>query len=331
LKLTDLEDAKAKLLSGDVVAIPTETVYGLGGWIYSDAGLKKIFSTKERPFFDPLIVHIDSMAKAKLLTSQWTEIHEALALAAWPGPLTLIAKKHSSVNPLITSGLDSVGLRCPRHEITLKLLSGIEGGVAAPSANKFGKTSPTTSKHVFEEFGESVSILEGGPSEVGIESTVVGIHKIDSQTVVEIYRPGFYTASMLEKILKDANLPVKVIYAASPVAPGQLKHHYMPKIPLVIVPDDFNWDKSHGLIEEKLGMTFKNPKLWTLSQNPTLASRELYENLRSFDQEGFDIILTSKKEYHHTEDWLGIWNRLDKAKTLSLEREEVRPKLSDDK
>jgi L-threonylcarbamoyladenylate synthase len=136
-----IQEAKEKLLKGDVVAIPTETVYGLAGWIYSEAGLKKIFSTKERPFFDPLIVHIDTIAKARALSSKWTKVHEVLAENCWPGPLTLIALKHSSVSPLITSGLDSIGLRIPRHPETLKLLSLLDGGLAAPSANKFGKTS----------------------------------------------------------------------------------------------------------------------------------------------------------------------------------------------
>jgi L-threonylcarbamoyladenylate synthase len=308
LKLIDLDKAQHLLTSGDVVAIPTETVYGLGGWIYSEVGLRKIFSTKERPFFDPLIVHIASIEKAKTLTSEWTQIHDVLAKNCWPGPLTLIAKKNDKVNPLITAGLDSVGLRCPRHDKTLALLSNIEGGIAAPSANKFGKTSPTTSKHVFEEFGDAVSILEGGQSEVGIESTVAGI----KDNRVEIIRPGFYTAKMLSDILRANNIEAEVVYAESPVAPGQLKHHYMPKIPLVIVPENFVWEN------KDIGIKFKNPVIWKQPLSPEIASRELYQKMRDFDDQGYDIIFAERTSHHFTEEWLGIWNRLEKAKTLAL-------------
>lgn len=308
MKLIDLDKAQHLLTSGDVVAIPTETVYGLGGWIYSEEGLRKIFSTKERPFFDPLIVHIDTIEKAKSLTSDWTKIHDVLAKNCWPGPLTLIAKKNDKVSPLITSGLDSVGLRCPRHEKTLALLSKIEGGVAAPSANKFGKTSPTTSKHVFEEFGDAVSILEGGPSEVGIESTVAGVNG----NRVEIFRPGFYTAKMLSDILRANNIEAEVVYAESPVAPGQLKHHYMPKIPLVIVPENFVYTN------KDIGIKFQNPVIWKQPLSPEIASRELYQKMREFDEKGFDIIFAERNSYHFSEEWLGIWNRLEKAKTLAL-------------
>ena len=308
MKLIDLDIAQHLLTSGDVVAIPTETVYGLGGWIYSEAGLRKIFSTKERPFFDPLIVHIDTIEKAKQLTSEWTKIHDVLAKNCWPGPLTLIAKKNDKVSSLITSGLDSVGLRCPRHEKTLALLSTIEGGIAAPSANKFGKTSPTTSKHVFEEFGDAVSILEGGPSEVGIESTVAGV----TGNRVEIFRPGFYTAKMLSDILRANNIEAEVVYAESPVAPGQLKHHYMPKIPLVIVPENFIYTN------KDIGIKFQNPVIWKQPLSPEIASRELYQKMREFDEKGFDIIFAERNSHHFSEEWLGIWNRLEKAKTLAL-------------
>lgn len=318
MKNVDINQARELLLKGDVVAIPTETVYGLAGWIYSEEGLRKIFSTKERPFFDPLIVHIDSIEKAKSLTNNWTPIHQILAQACWPGPLTLIAKKHESINSLITSGLDSVGLRCPLHELTLKLLATIEGGLAAPSANKFGKTSPSQARHVFEEFGDEVSILDGGPCQVGIESTVAGVEENKDGWKVLIYRPGFYTASSLKKILDDHNIMAKVEYAESPVAPGQLKHHYMPSIPLVIVPEHFNWDESRALIEGKLGKVFTRPAFWSLEADPRLASRALYQDLRNFSDIGHDLILIVRDPSQTSDDWLGIWNRLNKAKSLEI-------------
>lgn len=318
MKIVDLDKAQELLQNGEVVAIPTETVYGLAGWIRSEEGLKKIFSTKERPFFDPLIVHIDSIEKAKLLTSDWTPAHEALAQAAWPGPLTLIAKKHESINPLITSGLDSVGLRCPNHPETLKLLTKMDGGLAAPSANKFGKTSPTSTQHVFEEFGDEVAVIEGGSCEVGIESTVAGVIRDGENFKVEIYRPGFYTATKLQEILTKANIKAEVVYAQSPVAPGQLKHHYMPKIPLVIVPANFDWETGQDQIEKALEKSFSHPVNWHQPIEANIASRELYQKMREFDQKGFDIILAYQEENQNSEEWLGIWNRLSKAKTLAI-------------
>lgn len=318
MKTVNVIQAKELLLNGEVVAIPTETVYGLAAWIKSEAGLRKIFSTKERPFFDPLIVHVDSIIKAKTLTSDWTIVHEILAKSCWPGPLTLISKKRDSVNSLITSGLDSVGIRCPQQDLTLKLLATIEGGLAAPSANKFGKTSPTLASHVFEEFGNDVPILDGGSCQIGIESTVVGIEKDNKEWKVLIYRPGHFTAQTLQKILSAHDIKAKVLYAESPVAPGQLKHHYMPNIPLVIVPENFQWDLKKKIIEEKFGKSFQQPAYWNLDPDPRLASRELYQDLRKFSKEGHDLILLRKNKSFDSEDWHGIWNRLDKAKSLEL-------------
>ncbi|HXH31582.1 MAG TPA: L-threonylcarbamoyladenylate synthase [Bacteriovoracaceae bacterium] len=314
----NLELARDLLLKGEVVAIPTETVYGLGGWINSREGLLKIFSTKERPFFDPLIVHVSGIENAKKLTSEWTVVHETLARECWPGPLTLIAKKNNEVDPLITSGLDSVGLRCPKHNLTLELLATLEGGIAAPSANKFGKTSPTSATHVAVEFDDEVAILDGGSCEIGIESTVVGVRKEAKCFIVEIFRPGFFTAKAIELILTNHNIAAKVLYTESPVAPGQLEHHYMPNIPLVLVPAEFCWDAEKEKIEGHLGKKFSNPATWVMPESAVLASRELYEKLRQFDQLGFDIILTTKLSCHHSEEWMGIWNRLEKAKALAI-------------
>lgn len=310
----DIQKAKEALLSGEVVAIPTETVYGLGGWIESKEGIQKIFLTKERPYFDPLIVHVDSIEKARLLSSEWTEIHQVLAESCWPGPLTLITKKASHIDPYITSGLDSVGIRCPKHPLTLELLSLIPGGVAAPSANKFGKTSPTRFEHVEEEFEGRVRILDGGPCDIGIESTVAGIENGE----VKIYRPGFYTALSLKKILNSHGLNVNVHYTQSPVAPGQLKHHYMPNIPLIIVSKESRWEEIKTGIEDRLQKQFHHPARWVLPSNPLLASRELYEKMRSFENEGNDIILCEQNSKWQEEDWKAVWNRLDKAKTFSL-------------
>lgn len=317
MKTSDVDLALKGLLAGEVVAIPTETVYGLAGWIQSEAGLKKIFSTKERPFFDPLIVHVDTVIKARALSSNWTEVHELLARKCWPGPLTLITKKAPHVSGLITSGLDSVGIRCPSHPVALALLAKVEGGLAAPSANKFGKTSPTRAEHVEKEFGDAVMVLEGGACEVGIESTVAGVSQAADGWKVEIYRPGFYTAEMLQEIFRAEGLRVDVSYAESPVAPGQLKHHYMPEIPLVIVPEGFDWSHDRTKVESKLGRQFQRPAFWQLPAEAAQASRMLYQDLRTFSENGHDLILIEQMP-NPDENWLGIWNRLSKAKTLNL-------------
>jgi len=316
--IINFQNARELLQNDEVVAIPTETVYGLGAWIHSDSGLKKIFSTKERPFFDPLIVHVDGIESAKKLSSDWGEIHQALASSCWPGPLTIVTKKNQLINSLITSGLDSVGLRCPNHSLTLKLLSGIEGGIAAPSANKFGKTSPTTVQHVEDEFNSKVPILDGGPCQIGIESTVAGIQEENGQFKVKIYRPGYFTAKMLKTILEQQGLDIEVVYAQSPVAPGQLEHHYMPQIPLVIVDPSFKWNERANIVNEKMKKTFTNPILWQQPLDAHLASRELYSKMREFDQSGHDLILAIRDPHHHLEEWMGIWNRLEKAKSYSF-------------
>lgn len=311
LPLVSVTEAHELLLKGDVVAIPTETVYGLGGWIHSGKGLHKIFSTKERPFFDPLIVHVDSVEKAKSLSTGWNELHDLLTTTFWPGPLTLIVPKNDKINSVITSGLDSVGVRMPYHPLTLELLSKIDGGVAAPSANKFGKTSPTSAAHVFEEFGEAVSILDGGACQVGIESTVAGLVKEDKWKL-KIYRPGHLTRTHFQTLFEEYDLGIQVEYAESPVAPGQLKHHYMPKIPLIITPVGFEWSSY------ELKSKYKNPVIWKMSSDAHIASRTLYQEMREFDQAGYDVILLERPHHSSEEEWLGIWNRLNKAKTLDL-------------
>lgn len=308
--MVSVKEAQKLLKDGDVVAIPTETVYGLAADIESEAGLKKIFSVKERPFFDPLIVHVDSIDKARSLSREWTEIHQALTQALWPGPLTLLALKAPHVNPLITSGLDEVGLRCPRHPLTLELLKDFSG-LAAPSANKFGKTSPTMASHVQSEFGDAVQILDGGSCEVGIESTVAAVVKVEQRWKLMIYRPGFYTAAALHDLLIEAGLPTETTYAESPVAPGQLKHHYMPAIPLLVCEksnDHFLAQASKTLKKE-----FKNVAILDLGNDPLMAARYFYEQLRTLSR-GHDAIRINLSETQRThENWRALMNRLNKA------------------
>lgn len=306
-----LKEAREKLKNGDVVAIPTETVYGLAGDIEQDTGLRKIFSVKERPFFDPLIVHVDTTAKARALTTEWTEIHEALAQSCWPGPLTLIAPKIPSLNPLITSGLMDVGLRCPRHPLTLELLKDF-AGLAAPSANKFGKTSPTQAEHVRSEFDDAVMVLDGGSCEVGIESTVAAVVRNGGHWKLLVYRPGFFTAAKLHDILEEAGLPTETSYTESPVAPGQLEHHYMPSIP-VLITDNLPKVELIEAAQKKLKVPIVNPVELVLADDPILAARLFYQQLRDLSPRHDAIIVMLREEHRRTEAWRALMNRLMKA------------------
>jgi L-threonylcarbamoyladenylate synthase len=306
----DIDRACEILYKGGVVAMPTETVYGLAASIESHEGINKIFSTKERPFFDPLIVHIASVEMAKDLVYSWPKVADVLAKAFWPGPMTMILKKNHSVNDLITSGLDSVGIRCPNHPIALNLISQMGHGLAAPSANKFTKTSPTTSSHVKDEFGDKVMILEGGSCEIGIESTIIGI----SDDTLKIFRPGKITLEEIQMVLEKENINSDISYAKSPVAPGQLEHHYMPDAPIVLVEDQEQL-KDSNLPSELLN----NPTFWKLKDDPAMVARELYAKFRELSKDKPSaIIIEVKKDTLNDQAWHGIWNRLTKASSFNL-------------
>lgn len=286
------------LQSEQVVAIPTETVYGLAGAITSEKAINRIFQVKERPFFDPLIVHISSIEMAKEQALMWTPLMEHLAESFWPGPLTMVVDKANSISDLITSGLSKVGLRMPNHPLALELISKLKTPLAAPSANKFTKTSPTSPKHVFNEFGEDVFILDGGDCKIGIESTVLGV--FDDR--IEIYRPGMLTKAEIEEKVHQKFKEISIEYKESPVAPGQLKHHYMPKKPVILTTvapgDDLT-------------------SYWVVPSSPELAARQLYSKLRELDETNSqNITIVLKEEYKNDDKFKGILNRLDKAKTI---------------
>lgn len=294
--MNEIEHAVRLLKEGNVVGMPTETVYGLAGSIESEAGIKKIFSTKERPFFDPLIVHISSKEMAKPLVKTWPKIADLLADKFWPGPLTMVLPKSDKVSDLITSGLDSVGLRCPSHNIAKQLINDFGAPLAAPSANKFTKTSPTSKDHVISEFGDEVFVLEGGQCEVGIESTVIGVFD-DS---IKIYRPGMITKSDIESTLNDNSIIID--YVESPVAPGQLEHHYMPNKPVVITADIKRKDLDNS---------------WVVPNDPIIACRELYSKLRELDKNDHnEITIILKEEFKSLDYWKGFLNRVSKAKSV---------------
>jgi L-threonylcarbamoyladenylate synthase len=297
--MNDLDKASQLIKNDDLVVIPTETVYGLAASIYSETAIKKIFKIKERPFFDPLIVHVSSVEMAKELTTNWDETCNVLAEKFWPGALTIVIPKSDKIIDLITSGLPDVGLRCPDNKLTLKLIEQLNTPLAAPSANKFTKTSPTLASHVKDEFGDSVFILDDGPCSLGIESTVIGI-KPDG---IQIYRPGSITKSQIESSLNAAGIDLKVITGESPVSPGALKHHYMPKKPITLV--------------KKTNPTDEFVSTWIVPRDAVIASRELYSKLRDMDKENTNsITIVLQESFKGDEKFNGFLNRLDKAKTV---------------
>ena len=310
----DVRAAAAELRQGRVVAIPTETVYGLAGAIDKPAAIAQIFALKERPFFDPLIVHI---AERSWLSSVAREVPAAattLMDAFWPGPLTLVLPRHPDLNPMITSGLDTVGVRLPSHPIAHQLLLALGVPLAAPSANKFGRTSPTQAAHVRAEWpSDQLTVLEGGASEVGVESTVVRV--IESpELVVEILRPGGVSAEAISMALESAGLVATVRRAESEASPGHLLHHYMPAVPLVVVPRT-----AAGIDVATIAIQLKldTPRVVTmeLSDDPALAARLLYAEMRRAAESGADLILCPAP-LGVDGLWAAIWDRLNRAATL---------------
>lgn len=219
----DIDYAGRLLAQGEVVAIPTETVYGLAANALDANAVAKIFAVKNRPYFDPLIVHVASWEEAKRYVKDLPPQAEQLANRFWPGPLTLLLPKKNIVPDLVTSGLDRVGIRCPAHPLTLKLLNTVSFPLAAPSANPFGYVSPTTAQHVQDQLGDKIPyILDGGQCTVGIESTILGW---EGQQPV-IYRLGGVNQEGLEDIL--GSVQVQTHSSSNPQAPGQLISHYAP-------------------------------------------------------------------------------------------------------
>ena len=226
---TDINQAALFLKEGKLVAIPTETVYGLAANAFNSDAVARIFETKERPTFDPLIVHTFSLEKvAEFVTSIHPQLLK-LANAFWPGPLTLLLPKKTTISDLVTSGLGTVGVRIPNHPLTLSLLSHLDFPLAAPSANPFGYISPTTAIHVNNQLGPKIPyILDGGACDVGLESTIVG----EEDGEIIIYRLGGLTIEAIKAIV--GNVTVNLNQSSNPKAPGQLKSHYAPKKPIYI-------------------------------------------------------------------------------------------------
>lgn len=226
---TDIAKAVAVLGDGGLVAFPTETVYGLGADASNDKAVRRIFALKGRPSGHPLIVHIGDAGKLDLWARDVPASARLLAGACWPGPLTLVLRRSSLVSDVVTGGRDTVGLRVPSHPVALELLSTFGGGVAAPSANRFGRVSPTTAAHVAADLGAEVDlVLDGGPCEVGVESTIVDL----TGEVPMLLRQGGISAEMIEGVIGCA---VETEFVGPVRAPGMPAAHYAPTARVVLI------------------------------------------------------------------------------------------------
>ena len=290
-------DAARRLLQGEVVAFPTETVYGLGALARDPLAVRQVFALKGRPHDHPLIVHLPSSAHL----SAWgaldgtaaERLAPALVARYWPGPLTLVVRRRASVLDEVTGGLDTVALRVPDHPVALALLDAVADGVAAPSANRFGRVSPTRAEHVRSEFGDRLSVLDGGPCRVGVESTILDL----SGSRPTLLRPG---GVPLEDIVALIG-PVEEGGAVR--APGTLPAHYSPRTSLILSRDP---------AKEAARLRGEGRSVAVLLAGPPEAhAQRLYAELRRLDDEGVDVLVAERAE----SGGLGraINDRLDRA------------------
>jgi L-threonylcarbamoyladenylate synthase len=286
----DIKKAKQLLESGELVAIPTETVYGLAGNALNPASVLKIFKVKDRPEFDPLIVHVPSLFAAEKYVDHLPDLAVKLAQQFWPGPLTILLKKKHIIPELVTSGLDTVGLRCPDHVLTRELLESLDFPLAAPSANPFGYVSPTTPQHVQDQLGGKIHyILDGGNSRVGIESTIVGF---ENKNPV-VYRMGGVSVEALESLV--GKVSVQLHSTSNPKAPGQLRSHYAPgkRIILGDIEELLQKYPAHCSSILSFQKDYHSPNQLILSRSGSLdeAAQNLFASLRALDKMPGDVIL----------------------------------------
>lgn len=309
-----VREAAAILRRGGLVAFPTETVYGLGADAENPAAVARLFTAKGRPDDHPLIVHLGDYAQVKCWARAVPAMARRLAARFWPGPLTLILKCAADVSRAVTGGQDTVGLRMPDHPAALALLRAFGGGVAAPSANRFGRVSPTTAAHVREELGEAVDyILNGGPCSVGIESTILDL----SGARPRLLRPGAIAPEALAEVLGELPLPSA---RGAPRVPGALPSHYAPRTPLEIVVTEALMAEverrlSQGGRVAVLARTAATPPVGCVCQvmpaDAEAYARELYARLRALDALGADRLLIEAPP--DTAAWEAVRDRLARA------------------
>lgn len=289
----DLDIAKSLLENGEVVAIPTETVYGLAANALNPIGVSKIFKVKNRPSFDPLIIHCADAAAVERYVRQVPPKAARLLDAFAPGALTLLLEKDDRIPEIVTAGLPKVAVRIPNHPLTLELLHRLDFPLAAPSANPFGYISPTSAQHVSDQLGDKIPyILDGGPCSVGVESTIIGFE----QEQVVLYRKGGLALEKIEALIGPVQ--VKAHSTSNPKAPGMLHSHYAPRIPLVLgkLTELLNVhaDKRIGLIsfsERFAQVPSEYQVVLSETGNMEEAARNLFAGMRRLDAADLDLIV----------------------------------------
>ncbi len=291
-----IKKAAFYLNKGEVVAIPTETVYGLAARIDNENALKKIFEVKQRAIFNPLIVHISCLESLDKVAKKVPEKAKLLAQHFWPGPLTMVFEKSNMVSKIVTSDKNTVAVRMPNHPMALELIKTVGVPLAAPSANPFGSISPTTAKHVEKYFKDKLNvILDGGMAENGIESTIIGFKKDE----VVVYRLGSVSLEMLETVVGS----VKVVKSSEKkiIVPGMLERHYAPKTPMILSNDPLK--TAYNLIGKNIALLyFKEQPIFSDYYTEILsttgdfneAAKNLYAAMHKLDSSGFDLLIAEK-------------------------------------
>jgi L-threonylcarbamoyladenylate synthase len=293
--MISIKEAAERVRAGEVVAFPTETVYGLGANALDAAAVARIYELKGRPATSPLIVHVASIEMARTLVREWPPEAERLACRYWPGPLTLVLPKALSIPDIVTAGLATVGVRVPNHPLALALIREAGVPIAAPSANRFTGLSATTAEHVRETFGDAVLVLDGGPCQVGIESTVVSI---DAGRIT-LLRPGMIAIEDVER----AGAPSTD--AAHP-APGMHPRHYSPRTPLILSKDP---DPGGGYVwMDRCAHAAHSVQM---PRTPEAYAARLYSVLHELDRKGLPVI--SVEPPPDTVEWAAVRDRLQRA------------------
>lgn len=314
----DVERAAALLAGGDLVAFPTETVYGLGARADDDRAVSKIFSAKGRPANHPLIVHVAEPADVARFASNLPPLAQRLIDTFWPGPLTVIVPRAEGIGAAAAGGQNSIGLRCPAHPVAQALLRAARAqgvaGVAAPSANRFGRVSPTRAAHVLTEFDASLAVLDGGACSVGIESSIVDC----SRGHPVLLRPGVLTRARIEAA---AGEPLLEPDAQAPRAPGTLAAHYAPTAKLRLMSTPVLATALQMLAQESLSLAVYSRSLALnvaphvrhrrMPAQPDQAAHELFSVLRELDAEGVKLLWVEMPP--PGPEWDGVRDRLQRA------------------
>jgi L-threonylcarbamoyladenylate synthase len=306
-----IKEAAARIRAGGVVAFPTETVYGLGANALDPSAVRRIYELKARPATSPLIVHVSSVAMARGVVAEWPPLAEDLARRWWPGPLTMVLPKSAAIPEIVTAGLATVGVRMPAHPVARELIEEAGVPVAAPSANRFMGLSPTTAAHVRAVFGDSIAVLDGGPSQVGIESTVVAIENGN----LKLLRPGLVVLE--ESAFEELAMKSPEPGSAHP-APGMHRRHYSPRTPVLLVRDPKELPNGAGAYVWR-----RNPAAASLAAASNVARRvqmpagaasyaaRLYAVLHELDAENLPWIAVELPP--ETPEWAAIRDRLMRA------------------